>query len=327
MDVSIRDAILAMLNDGSLKSINELYEVIQGNKDTIRRTVEFLYQQGVLEKVGRGPIKVQLNQAKDIDLIKENQRLRKQLDLFTKYGAVSHYNFQGDVIRFGAVGDTQLCSRYEKLDLLEAAYDFFESEDISLVLHVGDFLDGEKVYRGHEYEVHTIGAAAQVRYGVQHYPRRAGIITEFITGNHDACYWKQVGLDVGELLAEQRSDLIYLGMQEADKVFTSEKGSITVRLTHPSGGTAYAVSYKPQKYIEALSGGHKPNLVLMGHYHKQDHIFFRNVHCIQVGCMQEQTPFMRGIPTPSIMGFYLIELVIKDNTILRCKPEFIPAYF
>jgi len=325
--MTIRDNILATLSTHNVMSIVELCTTIQGNDKTIRCTIEYLCHQGILERVSYKPVKVQLCQNKNIDLEKENQRLHKQLDLLTKHGKITSYNFQGKTLRFGALGDTQLCSRYEKLDLLEAAYDFFEAEGISLVLHAGDFLDGEKVYRGHEYELHTIGADAQIRYAVQNYPKKAGITTEFITGNHDACYWKQMGLDVGESLAEQRDDLIYLGMQEADKIFTSDEGRITVRLTHPSGGTAYAVSYKSQKYIESLSGGQKPNLIFMGHFHKQEHIFFRNVHCIQVGCIQEQTPFMRGIPTPAIMGFYLVELVVRDESILRCKPEFIPAYY
>ena len=57
---------------------------------------------------------------------------------------------------------------------------------------------------------------------------------------------------------------------------------------------AYALSYKIQKMVEAMSGGEKPNILAVGHYHKLEMFPYRNVQCFQTGTFQAQTPWMRG---------------------------------
>jgi hypothetical protein len=36
--------------------------------------------------------------------------------------------------------------------------------------------------------------------------------------------------------------------------------------------------------IEAMPGGEKPNILAVGHYHKMEQIFYRNIHAFQTGC-------------------------------------------
>ncbi len=97
---------------------------------------------------------------------------------------------------------------------------------------------------------------------------------------------------------------------------------------HPGGGTAYALSYRPQKLVESLQGGQKPAVILIGHYHKISVNLIRNVWAFQVGCSQDQTPFMRKIPTEPHIGGMVITLMQDPATgaITGCVPE-IRNYF
>jgi len=194
-------------------------------------------------------------------LMRENERLKQEVTRLVRERQVTSYDFAGDVIRFGSVSDTHLGSMYENLTLLNSAYDVFEREGITKVFHTGDLTDGENMYRGQVYELHIHGCDAQRDYCIQQYPRRAGIDTEYIIGNHDGAFWKNAGVDVGLQIGDSRADMHYLGMDEADVTLKCDTGEITLRLLHPRKGTSYALSYQCQKYIESLTGGHKPNML------------------------------------------------------------------
>ncbi len=191
----------------------------------------------------------------DEKLEAENDRLQKEITRLILNGYEKKHSFSGAVIRFGLLSDTQLGSRYENLDLLQDAYGIFRREGIRIVYHSGDLIDGEKMYRGHEYELHTHGADAQVQYCVDNYPEQEGIETYFILGNHDASFWQNAGIDIGWQIDQKRADMHYIGMDEADVTLSSDSGDIILRLYHPRKGTAYAVSYQIQKYMESLTGG------------------------------------------------------------------------
>jgi len=233
-------------------------------------------------------------------------------------------SYRGRWYKFGYVTDTHLCSRYERLDVLNAAYKVFRNEGVEAVMHSGDILAGEKVYRGQEYELHTIGATSQVAYAVAKYPRFKGITTYFITGNHDLVFWKRSQVDVGAMIAERRPDMVYLGQEEADVMI----GKIRVRLSHPGKGTSYALSYFQQKYIEALSGGQKPHILCIGHFHKAAVLpCYRGVMSLQGGTLESQTPFMRRMNIAAHVGFWIVEFCVDANgSLIRFRPEFFAYY-
>lgn len=234
-------------------------------------------------------------------------------------------NWNGDkIIRFGLLGDTHINSKYAQLTYLHTVYDMYEREGIKTVYHTGDIDSGEKMREGQQYENYSQGADDHVAEIVRVYPSRPGIETCFITGNHDASFIKHVGLDIGVLIADKRRDMKYLGQQSAVVYLTD---NCTLELRHPIDGTAYAISYKMQKMIEALSGGEKPNLLASGHYHKMEFIFYRNIHTFQTGCMEAQTPWMRGKQISAHVGAWIIEVHVSDDgSITRVKPEWIPFY-
>jgi predicted phosphodiesterase len=228
------------------------------------------------------------------------------------------------IIRFGLTGDSHINSKYTQLTHLHALYDIFVQEGITTVYHTGDIDDGEHMRIGHEYELYEHGADDHVGEIVRVYPSMPGIETDFITGNHDHAFIKGIGLDIGNGIAEKRKDMKYLGQSSAVIQLTD---NCTLELRHPLDGTAYALSYKTQKMLDAMSGGEKPNILAIGHYHKAEYLFYRNVHAIQTGTTCAQTPWMKGKQIAAHVGGWIVEIRVRDDgAIERINQEFIPFY-
>lgn len=228
------------------------------------------------------------------------------------------------ILKFAIIGDTQLGSKYAQISHLKNFYELCALEGIKDVYHTGDVTDGLKMRSGHEYELYKTSADDMVQDVIKNYPRIEGITTHFITGNHDASIYKQVGYDIGNTISEKRPDMKYLG-RDCALIFLTPNCKLELR--HPWDGTAYALSYKPQKMIEAMESDSKPNILAIGHYHKAEYLFYRNVHCLQTGCFQGQTPYTRGKGISVHMGGWIVTIhVDKNGTITRFCSEFIPYY-
>lgn len=227
-------------------------------------------------------------------------------------------------IRFGVVSDTHLCSKYQQLTHLETAYSIFEKEGISEVYHAGDLCEGDKMRKGHEYELFQFGADGQRDYIVTHYPYRKGITTHFITGNHDLSHIIHSGYDIGVAIAKERKDMKMLGVEYVRVMLTPQ---CSMDIVHTRDGASYALSYAGQKYCDMLQGGSKPHIILFGHRHKMMYYTYRNIEVFEAGTLQAQTPFMRGKRIASHVGFWIITAqVAEDGTLLRVVPEYYPFY-
>ncbi len=229
-----------------------------------------------------------------------------------------------EIIKFAIMGDTQLGSKYAQLTHLHSFYDICEKEGIKDVYHTGDLTEGLKMRVGHEYELYAVSADDMRDDVIKNYPKRSGITTHFISGNHDASIYKQIGYDIGLAIANARSDMDYLGRDCAVVHLTPK---CTLELRHPWDTTSYALSYKTQKMIDAMESDSKPNILAVGHYHKAEYLFYRNVHAFQTGCFQGQTPFTRGKGISIHLGGWIVSVrVDKNGYIQGITPEFIPFY-
>lgn len=160
------------------------------------------------------------------------------------------------------------------------------------------------MHKGMIYEQYAVGFSEQAKDVVNDYPHKRDAKTFYITGNHDQSYKKDNGARLEDVIRSQRSDMIFLGEDEADVEFGN--GS-KMRLIHPSGGSSYAQSYKIQKIIESYSGDTKPNALFVGHFHKSLQMFYRNVFGFMAGSFEHQTPFMRNLALSSQVGGWIIE--------------------
>jgi DNA polymerase II small subunit/DNA polymerase delta subunit B len=79
--------------------------------------------------------------------------------------------------------------------------------------------------------------------------------------------------------------------------------------------------------IEAMESDSKPNILAVGHYHKAEYLFYRNVHALQTGCFQGQTPFTRGKGISVHLGGWIVEVEVDEkSTIKAFKSQFVPYY-
>jgi hypothetical protein len=172
------------------------------------------------------------------------------------------------------------------------------------------------MHRDMPYELHVHGADAQTKYAVEHYPRKAGVTTHLITGNHDDSHWNDAGTDVVRSFCEKRDDTRYIGVRGAYIEF----GGVNVYLWHPKSGPAYARSYKLQKWIEGVSAAEKPHMLFAGHWHIANHLpAYRNVEGFLTPCWQSQTPFEKTLGLQPVIGGLIIDLYTAEDGIADLK--------
>lgn len=228
-------------------------------------------------------------------------------------------------IKIGVVSDTHIGNVNNQMTFLHDLYDRFQEEGITDVYHSGDVTDGWYPNRSDQvYELHALGADNQVNYVCEHYPKRDGITTHFIIGNHDYTFIRNTGYNIGPAIAMKRPDMKYLGAYNARVWLTP---NCDMELNHPGDGSSYAMSYSIQKYIDSLSGGDKPKILINGHHHKFLTMFYRNIHAIECPCTEAQTPFMKSKRLAAHMGGLILDIyVTEDGTIDRFNVELIPLY-
>lgn len=218
--------------------------------------------------------------------------------------------------RFGVISDTHLGSKHERLDVCENLYDWFAREGITHVLHGGNWIDGEKHFNRHELQDAAHGRQNQLAYMVAKYPQRKGITTLYVAGDdHEGWYNQSDGGDIGgdlERLAreEGREDLAYCGYVESFFTLEHKRTGETSKLLlqHPGGGSAYSLSYAPQKVVESFQPGEKPGVVIFGHWHKLEFASIRGIWSLQAGCTKDLDTFGRKKRLSYHVGGSILEL-------------------
>lgn len=229
--------------------------------------------------------------------------------------------FKNGLLYFGLVSDTHLGSKFERLDALEAMYDRFEQGGVKTVFHVGDLTDGVGVYRGQEFEQNVLGQQAQIDYAIKKYPKRNGITTITIGGNHDEKGYERGGADPLVQIARARKDIIYIG-QYAARVKMDDH--VVMDMLHPMGNQAYSVSYKPQRYINALDPTDIPNILTFGHYHNSLYLNYRGVQFLQTPCFKDQSlQFEKRLGLTSNIGGWIVEGKSNGETVREFTPRLV----
>ena len=237
--------------------------------------------------------------------------------------------------KVGGISDNHAGSKWERLDVLNAIFDLYEDEGITDVFHGGNMLEGESHFN--KFDIKVYGLTNQVEHFINTWPVKKGITTHFVTGDdHEGWYQQREGIRIGEFIqmaAEKagRFDLKFLGHVEADIDLVAPNGDPAgtrhMRVTHGGGGSAYAISYTTQTMINSFQGGEKPDILLVGHYHKMDQNFWREVHNVQLGCVTDQSIFMRKKRLQAHVGGCIIAWnQAEDGAINRFRVEFNTFY-
>lgn len=257
--------------------------------------------------------------------------LERDLQLTETPLAIDVHKYAEVEIPLGLTADNHIGSKYERMDVLEALFDRFADAGVRTVYQGGNIIDGEA--RFNKFDVYVRGVEDQVANLIQKWPQRKGMTTHFVTGDdHEGWYTQREHIDVGRKIEQDayaagRDDLRHLGYMERDIDYQQSGGAARIRVIHAGGGSAYATSYSSQKYAEMLTGGEKPQIVAVGHFHKFNYTYARGVHIIQLGCTEDQTPFMRKRRIEAHVGGCI--LWVKQNELgifTSVRVEWLPFF-
>lgn len=231
------------------------------------------------------------------------------------------FGFTGETVRFWFATDLHMGSETYRPEFLEAVLAEAKAFKAQFGVIAGDVTEGLSTRPGHVYELTHTGYAAQLKYSVSQLNKWDGKLY-CIDGNHDRWYLKSNGAIIVEDICRQLPDAEFLGHDEGD----INVNGVRLRLFHGEDSSSYATSYRIQKLVESYTGGDKPNVLLVGHTHKQGYFFERHIHCVSGGALSTQSRWMRSKRMANHAGFWLIEMAVKDGDVSRFKVEWMPFY-
>lgn len=209
----------------------------------------------------------------------------------------------GSRIKLAVVSCTHFGSKYQQPTALRDFCEYAVSEGVDAIIHAGDLEDGPVDRHKNPQEVFKHDYDAMLDYCVEAMPN-VGVPWYIISGNHDDWWTLGGGPDMIRALCDRRDDFTYLGKSLGYLTF----GDVNIEVTHLNTGTGYAYSYKPQKHIESLDPMRKPNVALIGNFHKFCAIYYRNVLGIQLPSFQRQSAWMAGKSLVSEVGGVIVEV-------------------
>lgn len=245
-------------------------------------------------------------------------KLDKQFGISKNNILLDYYD---DTFKFGFVTDTHGGSNNEQLSSLHDMYDIFVAQGITNVFHAGDVTAGINMFRGQDRELYAHGCDEQEESVVNNYPKRDGITTYMIAGNHDYSFLTLAGRDVVKGICNSRNDLEYLGMMSGNIELAN---GLRIKLLHPDGGVPYSKSYRGQKINEALGRGENlPHIELLGHTHTSLYNPYLGIHDFMGGCFESQNTWEERKGLNPQIGGWIIEVNFKDGFINRLQNEWI----
>lgn len=219
---------------------------------------------------------------------------------------------KGKRVRVAFISDTHIGSKYQQVTYLREFMRYAERDaKVDCFIHGGDVVDGPfEAHRGAIHEMWTGTYDGQRAAAIEQLPQTK-VPGHVIRGNHDEFFLKNAGGDiVGDICAARGFE--YVGQTSSGALL--EFGDVRVLVQHPHDGMSYALSYKLQKRIEALSPENRPHIIALGNYHKTAHLpAYRNTEGFLLPSFQSQSAWMASKGLASIIGGLIVEFGIATK--------------
>lgn len=233
------------------------------------------------------------------------------------------------------ISDTRFGSIYQQTSILNDMYLKAKKMGVKYVFLSGDVVEG--MYRGaksiYNTTLHKDGYEDQADYVASCFPRVEGITTYFVTGEHDLSFLKTKSkVDIGQLIASKRDDMIYLGPRRKKVTFVNPDKSgqgISIYLQHSQGNVPYTISYKPQQKISSLRNEDKTDILVTSHFAACDSFLRRGIRSFQVPTVTATTQEMSDASTPvyNTVGCWIVDLQKdKKGNLSNTSQIWIPYY-
>jgi predicted phosphodiesterase len=230
-------------------------------------------------------------------------------------------SFEGDEVVFGAICDTHIGSQYTDESLTYAAIQEFKKQGCSFMVHGGDVVEGMSGRDGHIYELSHVGYKAQ-RDAAVALLKEWDKPSYYISGNHDLWFMSKadMGADIVADICSQLPNATYLGPHEGE----IDVNGVTIRLWHGQDGSSATHSYRVQQILSSLAPEDVPDILLTAHVHKNGYFYDRGCHAMMLGCLQDQSGYMRYKRLPAHVGFYVIRMKTNNGKLVSFSPTFYP---
>ncbi len=216
------------------------------------------------------------------------------------------------------IWDTHLWAKEHAKDALWEFYDKAKDKWAECVFHSWDLIDWENVYKWQIYELLYHWADDQIKNVVENYPD-VGIPTYFINGNHDESFLKTAGIDTWNTISWLRNDLKYLWFYDA----RIKINGIDIDLHHWWGSKSYAISYKPQKYLENCDIKNQPDIYNLWHYHDVMYMLYRWIHSFMPGSFLKENLLAKRFKLSSHIWGWIVEIEKNPKWQSMIKMEFL----
>ncbi len=192
----------------------------------------------------------------------------------------SKYSFETDEnneFKFVAISDTRLGSKSQQLAILNDIYRKAQEMGIHNVILCGNISAGLKPITDTESNF-IDSTQAQIDYIISNYPKYEGIKTYFILGKEDNKHLSKNNINIGQRIASQRPDMIYLGKDLCDITIDRAK----MQVLNSKLNKTYTASYRSQQTIDAYRSEDKPDILLFGGLLQMEKFKYRGVECITI---------------------------------------------
>jgi len=211
-----------------------------------------------------------------------------------------------------------------------------EEWDVDVFLYHGDVFAGVFGYRGQDIdqapwarainrELAHHAVRRQIQAADTYFPKINGVRYFVMGGNHDWWHVVHTGIDSVRSLCDMRNDMTYMGYDMAKLPLTDK---CYYRMWHPTGGVAYAKSYRVQKAIEsegleslkeAIRKEESPlvSIIGAGHLHQGVWVPSSPVYGALVPCFEGQTNYLKKKKLSPDIGGVILRLIFKDDGRIR----------
>jgi predicted phosphodiesterase len=143
-------------------------------------------------------------------------------------------NYNGERVKIGYITDTHMGSKFFDERIWHLFLDRCEAENVDMILHTGDLVEGLSNRPGHYLSLTHIGYDAQKEYAMQmlDYVKNPMYI---ISGNHDLWFAKSNGANIVKDVCSHYENIHYLGDHQADLMVNGVK----IRLFHGEDGSCF----------------------------------------------------------------------------------------
>lgn len=262
-----------------------------------------------MEKQTLNKLKYLINKRKTIDEICEILGLsyREVLE-YTKYLSLLGFNYEekdgkfiktpggiyihtlavldSHTIEICLVSDLHYASVFDRVDIMEKIYEECEKRGIDSIFCSGDVTDGYYPKRpNYQKNQRVVGYDATLEYVLNVHPYSRYIKFYTIAGNHDKTFKQSDNKNICEEIAKKRSDIIYLGEDQADVRI----GNMFLHIYHGYGKNNKSLMDRIHAYYKKIQEN-APDLLQMGHIHHSFFDVINGTYAFQTAALTDQEP-------------------------------------